>query len=118
MQPCLIDGIDTLFTIKLQVPGLLRPLQPRELFDGQLRFLCLYAALLSPRPPSLLALNEPETSLHPDLVHVLARLIVRAAKHTQLWITTHSQPLAEAIEQHSGLPRVRLNMVDDETIFD
>ncbi|PYT29481.1 MAG: recombinase RecF, partial [Acidobacteria bacterium] len=51
--------------------------------DGQLRF-CLCAALLSPRPPSLLALNEPETSLHPDLIDSLARLIVLASKHTQL----------------------------------
>jgi predicted ATPase len=110
-----IDAVDTLFSIRLQVPGLLRPLQPRELSDGQVRFLCLCAALLSPRPPSLLALNEPETSLHPDLIDALARLIVRVSKHTQLWITTHSSPLADRIEQHSGLPRVRLSMVEGET---
>jgi predicted ATPase len=96
----------------------LRPLQTRELSDGQLRFLCLSAALLSPRPPSLLALNEPETSLHPDLINSLARLMARASKHTQLWITTHSRRLAESIEQHSGLPRVRLRMVDGETKVD
>ncbi len=111
----IIEAVDTLFSIRLQVPGLLRPLQARELSDGQLRFLCLCAALLSPRPPLLLALNEPETSLHPDLINVLARLIVRASKDTQLWITTHSQPLAEHIEEHSGLPRVSLCMVDGET---
>jgi predicted ATPase len=111
----LIEDIDTLFSVRMQMPGLLRPLHARELSDGQLRFLCLCAALLSPRPPSLLALNEPETSLHPDLVDALARLIVRASKHTQLWITTHSQPLAESIEQHSGLPRLRLSMVGGET---
>jgi predicted ATPase len=114
----LIEAAETLFSIKLQVPGLLRPLQSREFSDGQLRFLCLCAALLSPRPPSILALNEPETSLHPDLVDVLARLIVRASKHTQLWITTHSQPLAESIEQHSMLPRIRLRMVNGETQID
>jgi predicted ATPase len=110
-----IEATDTLFDIKLRIPGLLRPLQAREFSDGQLRFLCLCAALLSPRPPSVLALNEPETSLHPDLVDVLARLIVRASKNTQLWITTHSQKLAERIEQHSGMPRVRLEMVNGET---
>jgi len=110
-----IDAVDTQFSIRLQVPGLLRPLQPRELSDGQVRFLCLCAALLSPRPPSLLALNEPETSLHPDLIDALARLIVRVSQHTQLWITTHSAPLADRIEQHSGLPRVRLSMVEGET---
>ncbi len=57
--------------------------------DGQLRFLCLCADLFSPRPPALLALNEPETSIHPDLIDPLARLLVHAAKSTQLWITTH-----------------------------
>jgi predicted ATPase len=114
----LIEATDTLFSIRLQMPGLLRPLQARELSDGQLRFLCLCAALLSPRPPSLLALNEPETSLHPDLVNSLGRLMVRASKHTQLWITTHSCPLAESIEQHSGLPCVRLRMLDGETKVD
>jgi predicted ATPase len=111
----LIEATDTLFTLRLHVPGLLRPLQARELSDGQLRFLCLCAALLSPRPPSLLALNEPETSLHPDLIDALARLIVQASKQTQLWITTHSQPLADRIEKHSGIPRIRLMMLDGET---
>lgn len=111
----LIEATDTRFVLSLQVPGLLRPLQVRELSDGQLRFLCLCAALLSPRPPSLLALNEPETSLHPDLFDSLGQLIVRAAEHTQLWITTHSRALAESIEKHSGIESVRLHMLDGET---
>jgi len=114
----LIQAEETQFRMSLQIPGLLRPLQAREFSDGQLRFLCLCAALLSPRPPSLLALNEPETSLHPDLIDPLARLIVVASKHTQLWITTHSQTLAERIEQHSGVPRVRLEMRNGETVVD
>jgi predicted ATPase len=111
----LIEAIDTLFNMKLQIPGLLRSLHAREFSDGQLRFLCLCAALLSPRPPSLLALNEPETSLHPDVLDALALLIVRASKNTQLWITTHSQALAERIERHSGVPRLRLSMENGET---
>jgi len=111
----LLESVDTLFTIKMKIPGLLRPLQAQEFSDGQVRFLCLCAALLSPRPPSLLAVNEPETSLHPDILDAVAHLIVRAALNTQLWITTHSQPLAERIEKHSGVPRVRLFMSDGET---
>ena len=111
----LIEGMDTLFSIKMKIPGLLRPLHAQEFSDGQVRFLCLCAALLSPRPPSLLAVNEPETSLHPDILDALAHLIVRASKNTQLWITTHSQPLADRIEKHSGVPRVRLSMSDGET---
>jgi predicted ATPase len=110
-----VEGSDTVFQLKLQIPGLLRPLDARELSDGQLRYLCLCAALLSPRPPSLLALNEPETSLHPDLIGALAQLIVRASRDTQLWITTHSHQLADHIERHSGIDRVRLLMHSGET---
>ncbi len=111
----LIEAMDTLFSMKMKIPGLLRPLQAQEFSDGQVRFLCLCAALLSPRPPALLAVNEPETSLHPDILDALAHLIVRASKNVQLWITTHSQPLADRIEKHSGVPRVRLCMSDGET---
>jgi predicted ATPase len=111
-----IESAETLFSMRLEVPGLLRPLHAREFSDGQLRFLCLCAALLSPRPPTLLALNEPETSLHPDLIDPLAKLIVRASKDTQLWITTHSRSLAEKVEEHSGIPRVELRLWNGETI--
>jgi predicted ATPase len=110
-----IESAGTLFSMCLEVPGLLRPLQAREFSDGQLRFLCLCAALLSPRPPSLLALNEPETSLHPDLIDPLARLIVRASDTAQLWITTHSRALASKIEEHSGIGRIELRLSNGET---
>lgn len=58
--------------------GLLRPLTAAELSDGTLRYLLWIAALLTPRPPALLVLNEPETSLHPDLLPALGRQIGRA----------------------------------------
>ncbi len=52
------------------------------------------AALLSPRPPSLMVLNEPETSLHPpDLVAPLASMIRAAARATQVVVVTHSQAM-------------------------
>jgi hypothetical protein len=51
----------------------LRRLSAAELSDGTLRYLLLVAALLTPRPPELLVLNEPETSLHPELLPALAR---------------------------------------------
>ena len=59
---------DGLFDLQLHQRGMLRPLRAAELSDGTLRFLLWAAALLSPQPPSLMVLNEPETSLHPDLV--------------------------------------------------
>ena len=88
-----------------------------EASDGTMRFLFLLAALLSPRPPPFLALNEPETSLHPDLLTSLARLIARASRSSQLWITTHSRHLADAVGEQTGQGPVRLQMEDGETVI-
>lgn len=86
------------FAVILQAPGLKRPLSAAELSDGQLRFLCLAMALLTTRPPELLVLNEPETSLHPDAVQALAPLIIQAAHHGQVWVATHDRALRDALE--------------------
>ncbi|MCJ2115839.1 AAA family ATPase [Methylobacterium sp. J-001] len=80
---------------------------PAELSDGTLRYLALMGALLGYRLPPFIALNEPETSLHPDLMEPLARLIARAAQRTQVWLVTHSERLADGIATHGGArPRV------------
>jgi len=78
-----------------------------ELSDGTLRYLSLAGALLGLRLPAFVALNEPEASLHPDLLDPLARLIVRAAERAQIWLVTHSQVLADAIAEHGKTkPRI------------
>ena len=87
------------FSMLMQQHGLLRPLSAAELSDGTLRYLLLVAALLTPRPPALMVLNEPETSLHPDLIAPLARLIVQASGRSQIIVVTHSQPLITALAQ-------------------
>ena len=89
---------DGLFDLQLHQRGMLRPLRAAELSDGTLRFLLWAAALLSPRPPSLMVLNEPETSLHPDLVRPLATLIRTAAAKTQVLVVTHSRALLEYLD--------------------
>lgn len=86
------------FEIAFQQHGLLRPLSGAELSDGTLRYLLWVAALLTPRPPELLVLNEPETSLHPDLLPALANLVVTAAKETQVIVVTHSRPFIASME--------------------
>ena len=86
-----------LFDLQLQQRGMLRPLLARELSDGTLRFLLWAAALLSPQPPSLMVLNEPQTSLHPDLVRPLASLIRAAASQTQVVVVTHSRLMLEIL---------------------
>jgi predicted ATPase len=104
-----------MFAVLMRMPGLKRPLRARELSDGTLRYLCLLAALLSPRPPAFLALNEPETSLHPDLLEPLAKQMVNAARNSQLWVVTHSEKLAEFVEKHSGESAIRLQLANGET---
>lgn len=93
---------DNYFTVFLQQSGMLRPLSAQELSDGTLRYLMLSVALLTPRPPSLLVLNEPENSLHSDLLSALARLIAGARKRSQIWIITHSKRLINALELEVG----------------
>jgi predicted ATPase len=85
------------FELQLQQHGLLRPLSASELSDGTLRYLLWAAALLTPRPPELMVLNEPETSLHPDLLPALARLILAAAKNTQIIVVSHAPPIIEEL---------------------
>jgi predicted ATPase len=91
---------DLRFSVEFQQAGLLRPLSGAELSDGTLRYLLWVAALMTPRPPSLMVLNEPENSLHPDLLPALARLIIRASENTQVWVVSHSAPLITALSKH------------------
>lgn len=87
------------FAVEFYQEGLLRPLSAAELSDGTLRYLLLVAALLTPRPPTLMVLNEPETSLHPDLLPALARLIIRTSLHSQVWVVSHARRLIAALQQ-------------------
>lgn len=92
-----ITSQDGRFGLAFHQHGLLRPLGGAELSDGTLRYLLWVAALLTPRPPELLVLNEPETSLHPDLLPALAELVLTACTHTQVIAVTHAAPLVTAL---------------------
>jgi predicted ATPase len=97
-----LDSDNGRFSFHMSMPGLQRSLDATELSDGTLRYLCLLAALLSPRPPPFLALNEPETSLHPSLLEPLGRLIAHAGRRSQVFVTTHAHELAHALEKHAA----------------
>lgn len=126
-----LDGVvdDAFPGAKLVVPdpgrtasfGLIFPDYPQRVFDaselsdGTLRFLALAGALLAYRLPAFIALNEPETSLHPDLLPPLARLIAGAAQRTQIWLVTHSQLLADALAEHAGVTPLHIIKPEGET---
>jgi len=105
------------FALEMTQHGLLRPLSAAELSDGTLRYLLWIAAFLTPRPPSLMVLNEPETSLHPDLLGALARLIAKAAERTQLVVVTHSPRLISSREEQPGCHSIKLEKNFGETVI-
>lgn len=108
-----ISTSDGYFETLMRQHGLLRPLRAKELSEGTLRYLLLVAALLTPRPPPLMVFNEPESSLHPNLIGALARLMRKVSNETQLFIVSHSEKLMSelgkadycveiALEKHLG----------------
>ncbi|MDB5503094.1 MAG: hypothetical protein JWR89_2996 [Tardiphaga sp.] len=105
-----------MFELEMTQHGLLRPLKASELSDGTLRYLLLVAALLSPRPPALMVLNEPETSLHPDLLAPLARLIAQAAKRSQIVVVSHAAALVSALDAEPDSRQIFLEKRLGETV--
>lgn len=95
-----------------------RVFQPRELSDGQIRFLALAGALLSYRTPTFVALNEPEASLHPSMLPPLATMIATAARSSQIWLVTHSELLAREVEQRCGVRARRVIRNEGATWID
>ena len=102
-------------SVEMRQTGLLRPLSASELSDGTLRYLLLIAALLSPRPPELMILNEPEASLHPSLLDALARLLRKAAQSCQIILVSHSERLVEALCEEEDVRRILLEKAFGET---
>jgi predicted ATPase len=103
------------FEVEMQQHGLLRPLKAAELSDGTLRYLLWVAALLTPRPPGLLVLNEPETSLHPDLLPALGRLIAQTAERSQVLVVSHAPTLIDVLQQVPACHAITLEKKFGET---
>ncbi len=75
-----------------------QPIYVHELSEGTLRFLWLVALLQSQNLTTITLLDEPEVSLHPELLKHLAYLMREASKHTQLIVATHSDRLIRFLE--------------------
>lgn len=81
------------------------PVSATRLSDGTLRYLSLLAILLHPNPPPLVCIEEPELSLHPNVLPILCDLLKQAAQKTQIIITTHS---ADLIAELTDIPEAVL----------
>lgn len=85
----------------LHEDGLRQPVPATRLSDGTIRFMALLAVLLSPNPPPLVCIEEPELGLHPDALLLLAEVLVEASARTQLIVTTHSDTLVSALTENA-----------------
>jgi predicted ATPase len=110
-----MHSIDNELTMVMSFPGVYRPMDAREFSDGTLQYLCLLAALMTSRPAPFVVLNEPETSIHPDLLGPLAELIISASKRSQILLTTHSKDLANLIKAKGSAQIVELEKIDGAT---
>lgn len=110
-----IEEEDGELCLYMKFPGLHRSMHARELSDGTLQYLCLLAALLTPRPASFMVFNEPETSIHPSLAAPLGELFVAASRISQILLTTHSTELANQIKKLGNCKIVELEKIDGET---
>ena len=81
--------------------GLRDPVPATRLSDGSLRYLCLLAVLCHPEPPPVVCIEEPELGLHPDVIPEVANLLVEASSRSQVFVTTHSDILVDAL---TGVP--------------
>jgi predicted ATPase len=89
------EGNDEKVKLQWRQKDMLATFQPHHLSDGTLRFICLATALLQPRPPQLLIIDEPELGLHPEALAVLAELIRSCRARTQFILATQSPTFAD-----------------------
>ena len=83
--------------IYLHEAGFNSPIPATRLSDGTIRFITLLATLLSPSPPPMICIDEPELGLHPDAVSLVADLMLDASDRTQIIVATHSDTLVSAL---------------------
>lgn len=69
------------------------PFNMNELSEGTLRFLWLVSLLQSPDLPTITMIDEPEVSMHPELLSLLSDLMREASNRTQIILATHSDRL-------------------------
>ena len=93
-----MKGENELVRLEWRQKGSSFPFQPWQFSDGTIRFICLAAALLQPKPPFTIVIDEPELGLHPYALEVLAQLLKEAAQRTQLVVSTQSAPLLNQFE--------------------
>jgi predicted ATPase len=74
-----------------------------QLAEGAIRFLWLATLLQSSELPEVTLLDEPEVSLHPELLNLLAHLLREASQRSQIVVATHSDRLVRFLKPEEVL---------------
>ncbi|MGZ8729825.1 MAG: AAA family ATPase [Thermoanaerobaculia bacterium] len=80
-------------TLMWDEQGLVNPLSAADLSDGSLRLLLWVTLSLTPTPPPLVCIDEPEVGMHPRTLPLIAALMKKLSERTQVLVTTHSSYL-------------------------
>lgn len=90
---------DQRIQLRVRWKPLKREQSAADLSDGTLRFLFLLTVLASPSPAPVIAIDEPETGLHPSMLPIVAEYAVDAALRSQVILTTHSPQFLDAFTE-------------------
>lgn len=107
---------DQRIQLRLRWKSLHREQSAADLSDGTLRFLFLLTTLASPSPAPVIAIDEPETGLHPSMLPIVAEYAVDAANRSQVILTTHSPQLLDAFRDTKPTTTVA-KWTDGQTIL-
>jgi predicted ATPase len=115
---------DQRIQLRVRWSSLRREQTAADLSDGTLRFLFLLAVLANPKPPGLVAIDEPETGLHPAMLPIVAEYAVEASRRSQVILTTHSAELLDAFSESAPTTTVvgwdagqtRLQVLSDDVL--
>jgi predicted ATPase len=92
-------ALDQYIQMRIQWKDLTWQQPAAALSDGILRYLFIIAALISPWPPSLICIDEPEIGFHPGVFPIIAEYAADAAKRSQVIFTTHSPEFLNAFDE-------------------
>jgi predicted ATPase len=71
-------------------------LDASSMSDGTLRALGLMTAVYQPQTPAVMAIEEPEATIHPGALGVILDVLRHASKRTQVIVTTHRPEVLDA----------------------
>lgn len=75
-----------------------RSVSIEHISDGTLHYLLLLSVLFNPERGGIVCIDEPETSLHPDMINTISEAMKQASNSTQLIIATHSPLLLNSFD--------------------